>query len=510
MLTSLYLSLDQPGLMVDIIKQYTNKYKHKVTDKGLIIYPSDNEENAVTCTINIKTENQSSDAFTNGLYSFYEKAPFKNEALREKILSQIYYTNVIADFEAVGYNNDTAKVLQGINSICEEFGGFVYNKEYLDANAFQGKDYLSLYSGMLYDNENLKDADRNELPFFKISDAGFKKDGKFADVYEKQKQFEEILAKTPVAEQLEKYFFYDQQYDKIVRIAEAIPENERDWKTTATLGLAYYAQSYFIPNGYKEREKAKETILSVRSEGEGQPYWHYALAYVLFISDPEESAKHYQIVLNTEGQEVENESELKDLIESRKDQAERDKKYKKRREKIKPNKNKPFEGFNFDNFWEDTEYELENYVFPSPDNATIEKVEKQLGYKLPQSYKWLMKQHNGGSPYKIFHKTNEPTTWSEEGAELTGIYAIGDKGNYSLCGGLGSRFMIEKWEYPDIGVYICFCPTGHDMIALDYRYCGADGEPQVVHVAQEDYFKITYIADDFESFIRGLEMPPEE
>jgi hypothetical protein len=43
------------------------------------------------------------------------------------------------------------------------------------------------------------------------------------------------------------------------------------------------------------------------------------------------------------------------------------------------------------------------------------------------------------------------------------------------------------------------------MLCLDYRECGADDEPQVVHVDQEFDYKITFVAKDFASFIRGLE-----
>ena len=66
--------------------------------------------------------------------------------------------------------------------------------------------------------------------------------------------------------------------------------------------------------------------------------------------------------------------------------------------------------------------------------------------------------------------------------------------------------MIAEWEYPAIGVAICDCPSaGHDMIFLDYRACGSQGEPAVVHVDQENDYKITHLADSFEEFIRGLE-----
>jgi hypothetical protein len=42
------------------------------------------------------------------------------------------------------------------------------------------------------------------------------------------------------------------------------------------------------------------------------------------------------------------------------------------------------------------------------------------------------------------------------------------------------------------------------MIALDYRDCGRAGEPSVVHVDQGGNFRITPLAPDFETFIRGL------
>jgi hypothetical protein len=59
--------------------------------------------------------------------------------------------------------------------------------------------------------------------------------------------------------------------------------------------------------------------------------------------------------------------------------------------------------------------------------------------------------------------------------------------------------------YPDIGIYVCDCPSaGHDMVYLDYRKNGKDGEPEVVHIDQELDYSITFLAENFESFIRGL------
>ena len=166
----------------------------------------------------------------------------------------------------------------------------------------------------------------------------------------------------------------------------------------------------------------------------------------------------------------------------------------------------PFEGFDLTNFWDDNAYALKEYVSDPPTDELIADVEKELGYKLPASYIWLMKQHNGGMPVNTCYPTDESTSWAEDHVAITGIFGIGRGKAYSLCGELGSQFMIDEWEYPAIGVAVCDCPSaGHDMIFLDYRACGPQGEPAVVHVDQENDYKITHLADSFEEFIRGLE-----
>lgn len=156
-------------------------------------------------------------------------------------------------------------------------------------------------------------------------------------------------------------------------------------------------------------------------------------------------------------------------------------------------------------FWENSEYAKESYQSEPPTDELIDSIEKELGYKLPSSYIHLMKYQNGGVPKNTNFPTEEPTSWAEDHIAITGIMGIGREKSYSLCGGLGSPFMIEEWEYPDIGVVICDCPSaGHDVVMLDYRACGTDGEPEVVHVDQEDDYKITFLADNFEKFIKGL------
>lgn len=166
---------------------------------------------------------------------------------------------------------------------------------------------------------------------------------------------------------------------------------------------------------------------------------------------------------------------------------------------------KIFQDFDFSEFWDDREYSLKEYVEEFPTDELILIVENELGFKLPASYIELMKLHNGGTPKNYCFPTNERTSWAEDHCAITGIMGIGRTKTYSLCGSLGSQFMIDEWGYPNTGVFICNCPSaGHDMIMLDYEKCGKDGEPEVVHVDQEWDYKKTFLAKDFETFIRGL------
>lgn len=164
-----------------------------------------------------------------------------------------------------------------------------------------------------------------------------------------------------------------------------------------------------------------------------------------------------------------------------------------------------FDNFDFSNFWEESVYSRKEYISDPPSDELIASVEQELGYKLPASYIWLMKQHNGGIPFNTCFPVSKPTSWADNHIAITGIFGIGREKAYSLCGELGSQFMIDEWGYPAVGVAICDCPSaGHDMVFLDYRECGPNGEPKVVYINQEYNYKITPLADNFEEFIRGL------
>ena len=165
-----------------------------------------------------------------------------------------------------------------------------------------------------------------------------------------------------------------------------------------------------------------------------------------------------------------------------------------------------FKNFDLSDFWEDSDYARREYIDDPLTKEKIEAVEATLGYKLPSAYIALSKSQNGGFPKKTSHRTHAATSWSENGIMISGIYSIGSTKAYSLLGSRGSTFWCEEWGYPPIGIYFADCPSaGHDMLCLDYRLCGSTGEPRIVHIDQESDYLITHVADNFESFIRGLE-----
>lgn len=164
-----------------------------------------------------------------------------------------------------------------------------------------------------------------------------------------------------------------------------------------------------------------------------------------------------------------------------------------------------FPDLDLDGFWDDTEYALRECVNTPPSDALIASVEAELGYRLPASYVALMRAHNGGILLNTCCPAPNRTTWAEDHVAVSGIMGIGRVKAYSLAGSSGSRSLINEWGYPAIGVYFADCPSaGHDMIAFDYRDCGPDGEPQIVHVDQEDDYRITVLAPDFVSFVQAL------
>jgi len=146
------------------------------------------------------------------------------------------------------------------------------------------------------------------------------------------------------------------------------------------------------------------------------------------------------------------------------------------------------------------------YTSPPVTPEAIAEAERLLGVKLPAAYLRLIRERNGGKLRRQSFLTPFPTSWAPDHIGVRAILGIG--GSEGIDHELGSRYMVVEWGYPDIGVVFCETPAGgHDAVMLDYRECGAHGEPSVAYI-DEDRIPRT-IAASFEDFVAGLVDEPE-
>ncbi|WP_139990899.1 SMI1/KNR4 family protein [Paenibacillus paridis] len=291
----------------------------------------------------------------------------------------------------------------------------------------------------------------------------------------------------------------DDEHQKIADTLTEIAPEDRDYEVVSSLGRAY--------NNLGRYEEALEQFAVIEEQGRNDHLWHFRVGYSYYYLNQYEEAVRVLSIAHNLDPDDENTARLLNYSQRklRKVQHAAARRAMREQHNNSGTAVAPFEGMDLSDFWDDSDYALREYVSAPPTDELIVSLEEELGYKLPASYISLMKQHNGGVPYPTCFPTEEATSWAEDHIAITGIMGIGRDKSYSIGGDLGSSFMIEEWGYPDIGVVICDCPSaGHDVVMLDYRNCGRDGEPEVIHVDQEDNYEITFLAEDFETFIRGL------
>lgn len=297
----------------------------------------------------------------------------------------------------------------------------------------------------------------------------------------------------------------EEEYQQIVDAILTIPEAERTAELTGWLGRSF--------NNLKQYDEALKWLLSVPEGAARDGIWYYRMGYAYtYLHRYEEAIK----VFTTADELLPDDEDIQNFLDYTREKQLRNEqnaqlsaaaRVKLQEKQIVSNgaQTMPFSELDLTSFWEKSDYADEDYVLPYPTDADIAELEADLGYKLPQSYIALMRGQNGGIPANTRFPTELPTSWAEDHIAITGIMGIGSKKSCSLGGDLGSRFMIEEWGYPDIGIVICDCPSaGHDVVMLDYRACGPDGEPEVIHVDQEHDYEITFLAPNFECFIQGL------
>jgi tetratricopeptide (TPR) repeat protein len=270
----------------------------------------------------------------------------------------------------------------------------------------------------------------------------------------------------------------EDEYQEIVDAIMEIAPEDRDYVLVSHLGRAL--------NNLGHYEEGLQQFLTIAKEGQDDSLWHYRIGVsYYYLKQYDEALKVFEIA---DKMDPEDEDTLEFLDWCR-------------RKIVK----KPTAAlFDFSKFWDDSEYAMEKYVSEPPTAELIASVEEELVFKLPAFYINMMKLHNGGIPKNTCYPIEEAAAVTQDPIAISAILGIGREKRNSLCGDLGSRFVIEHGGYPEIGVVICECPSAGSVVMLDYRSSGNDGEPEVVHVNRDNQYKITRLAKNFETFIRGL------
>ena len=295
----------------------------------------------------------------------------------------------------------------------------------------------------------------------------------------------------------------EDKHQQIVDFIEALADEERLYEVESAYGRAL--------NNLNREDEALGVLERIQPQGEHDPVWHWRIGYSLYYLDDREAeaAEHFQkaIDMGYDNEQIRSLLQQAKAYAARKMEAFEHYKLKWDNRTLPTKGAEPFEGFDFVDFWETSEYAQKTYTSKPATDGLVAEVEAELGYKLPDSYLYLVKKYNGGIPKKSAFRSERATSWAQDHVQITGLLGIGADTEYSIQESCSTA---EDWGYPKIGVPLCDCPSaGHDMIFLDYTYCGQDGEPAVVHIDQEDNYTITYLADHFEAFIRGLYIPED-
>ncbi|OMI26594.1 SMI1/KNR4 family protein [Bacillus haynesii] len=140
-------------------------------------------------------------------------------------------------------------------------------------------------------------------------------------------------------------------------------------------------------------------------------------------------------------------------------------------------------------------YEDEDpYTLKSISERDIQKAEKKLGVKLPEEYKALILEQNGGYINFNAFPSERPTSWAKDHVQVDYLLGLGKKE-----GILESKAFIKEWGLPDNLILIH--GDGHTWIALDYREMK---ENPPVHYFDSEFEENFRLADSFGEFLSKL------
>lgn len=124
----------------------------------------------------------------------------------------------------------------------------------------------------------------------------------------------------------------------------------------------------------------------------------------------------------------------------------------------------------------------------------VAKAEKKLGITLPDTYKKLILEQNGGYIVHNAFPTAHSNSWAEDHIQFNHLLGIAEDE-----GIMDSAYLIKEWELPEGLVLIN--GDGHTWVAMDYRKTKENPAIHYFDVEMEEDFKL---ADSFDEFIQGL------
>ncbi|MEN7365342.1 MULTISPECIES: SMI1/KNR4 family protein [Bacillus] len=142
-------------------------------------------------------------------------------------------------------------------------------------------------------------------------------------------------------------------------------------------------------------------------------------------------------------------------------------------------------------------WEIDDEGYYTLKKITAEKVakaEKKLGVTLPDTYKKLILEQNGGYIVHNAFPTTHSNSWAEDHIQFNHLLGIAEDE-----GIMDSAYLIKEWELPEGLVLIN--GDGHTWVAMDYRKTKENPAIHYFDVEMEEDFKL---ADSFDEFIEGL------
>ncbi|VXB52012.1 Smi1 knr4 family [Bacillus altitudinis] len=143
-------------------------------------------------------------------------------------------------------------------------------------------------------------------------------------------------------------------------------------------------------------------------------------------------------------------------------------------------------------FWEIDEEGY--YTLKKINEAEMAKAEKKLGITLPDTYKKLILEQNGGYTIHNAFPTTHSNSWAEDHIQFNHLLGIAEDE-----GIMESAYLIKEWELPEGLVLIN--GDGHTWVAMDYRKTKENPPIHYFDVEMGEDFKL---ANSFDEFIQGL------